>query len=331
MDLPPLSTDPTVSVVVPARNSVETLPDAVASALAQAHAGALDVVIAVGPSDDGTEDVAAGLADEHPEVTVVDNPAGVTPAALNAAIAASTGQVVVRLDAHAVLPAGYVATAVETLRTTGAANVGGRQVPTAKDGFARAVAAAMRSPVGAGGATYRIGGEPGPVDTVYLGVFRREALEAVGGFDESLRRNQDYELNHRLREAGGTVWFDPRLAVTYRPRRTVGALWRQYWQYGAWKRRVLRRHPGSVRARQLAAPVLVTGLAATTVTGAVAGVWWPLGVLAGAYAVGVVGGAAVAAEPRRDTPAVAVALATMHLAWGTGFLTGRTEPGAYPR
>ncbi len=343
LSLPPLGATPAVSVVIPARDSAATLADAVASALAQEVDGSLEVVIAVGPSRDDTLAVARRLADEDPRVQVVDNPSGRTPAALNVAVAAASGQVVARLDAHATLPPDYLAHAVATLRTAGAANVGGRQVPTASHGFQAAVAAAMRSPVGAGGATYRVGGEAGPVDTVYLGVFRREALDAVGGFDERLIRNQDYELNHRLRAAGGRVWFDPALAVVYRPRATPEALARQYLEYGRWKRVVLRLHPGSLRLRQAIPPIFVLSLGAGVLLG-VLGAWLASGTLAWlswvplvgllvAWGTVVVAAAVRAAGASASIAATAAALAVMHVAWGIGFLTCRprrllaTRPG----
>lgn len=317
-----MSEPPDVAVVIPARNAATTLATAVDSALHQQVAGTLEVVIAVGPSDDDTRGVAQRCADADPRVRVVDSPSGTTPAALNRAIAASTAPTVVRLDAHAVLPPNYVAAAVDAMDATKAANVGGRQVPVAAGGFAAAVAAAMTSPVGAGGAMYRTGKTAGPADTVYLGTFRRSALEAVGGFDERLLRNQDYELNHRLRRAGHLVWFEPSLAVRYTPRGSVGALARQYFDYGRWKRAVLRDHPSSVRLRQLAAPFLVLTLVAALVAGA--WTWIPLLVASSAYAALLL--AAGLAADRRRAFTVALALVVMHLSWGLGFLLGGAHP-----
>lgn len=324
LELPPLPAEPTVSVVVPARNAASTLPACIDSAVTQDPAPH-EVVIAVGPSTDRTREVADELARRCPSVRVVENRDGTTSAALNTAIAASSGQVVARLDAHAELTRGYLGRAVALLRETGAANVGGRQVPVAEEGFARAVALAMVSRTGAGGATYRVGGTPGDVDTVYLGVFRREALAAVGGFDEELLRNQDYVLNHRLRRAGCRVYFHPELAVVYRPRATVVGLARQYYQYGAWKRFVLRRHPTSTRLRQVVPPAFVVGLVATAALGPFVS-WWPFGAVVLAYS-GFVGAgawrAASAADTPRDTLPTMLALSVMHLSWGVGFLVGR--------
>ncbi|MCC5947047.1 MAG: glycosyltransferase family 2 protein [Nitriliruptoraceae bacterium] len=321
-ELPPLPDDATVSVVVPARDSAATLTAAIDAVLRQVLRPD-EIVIAVGPSDDDTWERAGTLAEQHPGlVRVVANPSGRTPDALNAAIGASSGQVVARVDAHAVIPPGYLATAVAMLRETGAANVGGRQVPTAAGGFARAVAAAMRSPAGTGGAAYRSGVTAGPVDTVYLGVFRREALQAVGGFDTAFTRNQDAELNLRLTRAGYTVWLEPSLAVRYQPRASVPALARQFFQYGRWRRRTAQQHSGSLRARQLAAPALVVGLSGALAVSLIRRDPRPL-VLASTGYLGAVGAAGVhAAETPGEAPATALALVTMHLAWGVGFLLG---------
>jgi succinoglycan biosynthesis protein ExoA len=334
-DLPALPDPARVSVVLPARGAETTLPAAVAAAR---QGPVTEVVVAVPPEDAATWRVAGELAADHAEVRRVANPGGRTPDGLNAAIAASTGDVIVRVDAHAVLPAGYVERAVATLRATGAANVGGRQVPTAEAGVAAGIAAAMASPAGAGGATYRVGGDAGPVETVYLGVFRRDVLTAVGGFDPRFTRNQDYELNQRLREAGYTVWFDPELAVAYRPRASLGALARQYLDYGRWRRVTARVHPGSLKLRQVAPPVLVVGLATSVVVGAAVAAtgrrvgWAVPGTALGGYLTGVVAAAGAAAPGPAAVPATAGALATMHLAWGVGFLMGPPRgEGSPPR
>lgn len=316
--LPPLAATVSASVVVPARDAAATLPETLERLLAQDFAGRYEVLVACPADDAATRAVLAPHADD-PRVRMVDNRGGSTPAALNAAVAAARGDVIVRVDAHALPARSHVRRCVETLRATDAGNVGGPQVPVADGGFAAAVGEAMRSPAGSGGATYRVGAEPGPADTVYLGAFRREALAAVGGFDERLDRNQDYELNWRLRRAGWVVHFDPELAVGYRPRATPASLFAQYADYGRYKRVMLRRHPASLRPRQLAAPALVVALAASVAAAAALGAWWPLAVPAG-YLVGVTAAAARAAATPRRVPAVALALAIMHLAWGIGFV-----------
>jgi len=310
---------PDVAVVIPVRNGEATLADAVASVLAQELDGTLEVCIAVGPSNDRTRGVADGLADADRRVSVVDNPAGVTPAGLNAAIRATSAPVVARVDGHAVLPAGYLARAVAVLDRTGAVNVGGVQEPCGRTPFEEAVGRAMASRFGSGDARFHHGGPEGAVDTVYLGVFQRTALEAVGLFDEALVRNQDYELNWRLREAGGTVWFDPDLRVSYRPRGTLGALARQFFEYGQWKRVVVGRHPRSLRWRQVVPPVATLGVA----VGLVAGVWWPPALVIPAAYLAAVVSASLAAGRRPATMLRLLAVyPTLHLSWGVGFLAG---------
>lgn len=311
---------PSVSVVIPARESAGTIGAAVLSALSQDYPGSIEVVVADGGGRDDTSAIAGAAG-----ARVVPNPPGTTPAGLNAAISASAGEVVVRCDAHAILPPGYVRRAVETLERTGAGTVGGMQIPAGTTFWERSVGYAMSSPLGAGDARYRIGGEEGPVDTVYLGTFPRAVLEEVGGFDESLERNQDYELNWRIRQAGGVVWFDPELRVSYRPRGSLGALWRQYRDYGRWKREVLRRHPGSLRLRQLAAPALVVGLTTSLVASIL---WTPALVLPGAYALVTLAAGGYEAIRHKDAAGLGsgAALMTMHLSWGLGFIMDQARP-----
>ncbi len=307
---------PPVSVVMPVRDEPEAVVEALASALAQDYRGPLEVVVA-----DGSLRPETGRAVRSAFATVrlVVNPERGTAAGLNRAVAAASGDLLLRCDAHCTLPPGYARTAVETLARTGADAVGGMQRAVGATPFSRAVALAMTTPWGAGDARYRIGGAEGPVDTVYLGVYRREALEAAGGFDETLERNQDYALNWRLRQRGGTVWFTPALSARYRPRGSLGALARQYYGYGWWKRIMLRRHPGSLRWRHLAAPALIAWLA---VSAAAAGFGSAAGAAAAlAYPAGLAVVAAFEGARRRDPAAVLLpaALAAMHLAWGAGF------------
>jgi glycosyltransferase involved in cell wall biosynthesis len=311
---------PSVSVIMPVLNEAIHLEHAVDAVLRQDYPLPFQVVLAVGPCNDGTEAIADALAAREPRVKVVPNPTGRTPAGLNVALAASEGDVVVRVDGHAQLSPGYIRRAVATMQRTGAVNVGGVQSAEGETKFEQAVAAAMTSRAGTGGARFHVGGAEGAVDTVYLGVFRRTALEAVGGFDERLTRNQDYELNIRLREAGGTIWFDPNLWVSYRPRGTVRKLASQYFQYGQWKRAVVRLHPESLKLRQVA-PVVVTLAVALGLLGAFLNPWallLPAGYLAAVAVAALMEGVGRA-------PRVALALVAMHLSWGVGFLT------AWPR
>ena len=322
---------PHISVVVPARDCAAVIGECLAAIGSQTYRGPIDVTVAVAPSRDDTEKAVAGTGIELP-LQVVENPAGTTAAGLNIAVAASKGPVVARVDAQSRVPPDYLERAVSTLAHTGAANVGGVQRPAAAAGLPGAIAAAMGSPFGGGPAAFRRGRHSGPADTVYLGVFDRGALESVGGFDETLGRNQDYELNWRLREQGHTVWLDPSLVVDYVPRSDYRGLARQYFSYGAWKRTMLMRNPRSLRIRQLAAPALTAGLAFSGFELALGR--WRGAVLPVLYA----GACAVAAtrlrgalRGRLDRARASAAFAVMHIAWGAGFLAGRTrtrKPGA---
>lgn len=310
--------------MIPARNDGAALAAAVDSVRDQTVV--VDaIVIAVGPSTDDTYRVAQELDAVHPEVRAVDNPTGLTAAGLNLAIAAIDTDVVVRVDARSVLPQGYVEHALESLIETGAANVGAIQHPVGHTATERAIAAAMTSRLGTGGAAYRHGGERREVDTAYLGAFTREALRQVGGYDERFIRNQDAELNARLRSAGLSVWLDPRLVVEYRPRPSISELAKQYWEYGRWRRETIRSHPESLRLRQVAAPVLVVGLILCLVLAALASPAFliPLG----AYVLvllltGIVSGdGSIGARLK-----MALALGVMHISWGSAFLVSLVRP-----
>ena len=318
---------PGVSVVMPVLDEERHLRTAVAHILEQDYPGEIEVVMALGPSTDRTDEVAGELAAADPRVRFVHNPTGATGAGLNLAVAAARHGIVVRVDGHAMLPRDYVRVAVQTLERTGADNVGGVMAAEGVTDFQRAVACAMTSPLGVGQARFHLGGEEGSVETVYLGVFRREALQRVGGYDEAFLRAQDWELNHRIRSTGGTVWFTPDLRVSYRPRSTLRALSRQYRNYGRWRRVVMAQHRGTASLRYLAPPMAVAAVTVGAVAGVVGAVggpgWLRAGlVLPAGYAVAVLAGSLVVGRglPPRSRLWLPLVLATMHGSWGVGFL-----------
>jgi len=315
-----------VSVIIPVRNGGAYIGAALDAIAGQTYTAITEIVIADGASTDDTRRIIATRAAQDLRVRVVDNPGGTTPVGLNLAIRATSGDVVVRCDAQTELPATYVAEAVATLQRTGAGNVGGMQRAEGISAMQRTIAYAMTSRIGVGDAAFRYGGSEGPTDTVYLGVFDRKKLDAVGHFDETLIRNQDYELNARLRAAGHVVWFDPSLAVVYRPRRSLRALASQYWQYGAWKRHVITSGKAPLRLRQLAPPALVLGFLGTGVL-ALSGTRLPFYALSAVYEVAIYSGTVIWFYKTRDKAALgfAAAVATMHFAWGAGFLVGRRQ------
>jgi succinoglycan biosynthesis protein ExoA len=326
---------PPVSVVMPVRNEERHLAESVRHVLGQDYPGEFELVLAVGPSADRTERIARDLAAAEPRLTLVPNPTGRIPAALNAAVRAARHAVIARVDAHALLPPGYLKTAVSTLAATGAADVGGIMAAEGVTTFQRAVAWAMTSKAGVGAAAFHTGGGAGPVDSVYLGVYHREAIEHAGGWDEGMFRAEDWDLNYRIRGRGGQIWFTPELRVSYRPRASVRTLGSQYFHYGRWRRVIVREHPETASFRYLAPPAvtalvaagLAAGLAglAGIAAGAPPGVQWlaaglviPLTYLAGITAAGAALTRGLPAAVRVRVPPV---LGVMHLCWGAGFLS----------
>jgi GT2 family glycosyltransferase len=251
---------------------------------------------------------------------------------LNRAIAAAHGESILRLDGHSLPYPDYVARCLEVLEATGAANVGGQWDirPSGSSWLAKAIAVAVAHRLGAGDARYRTSGVAGEVETVPFGAFPRAWLERVGGYDEFLLTNEDYELNLRLRQAGGRIWFDPQIRSIYFARPSIPALARQYLRYGYWKARMIVRHPRSLRWRQ-ALPPLFVGLTAGAALLAAA---WPpalrlLGVQWLAYLAVLLLAAAREASRRQDWAllvGLSLAFVTIHLCWGSAFLVGLLVP-----
>ena len=310
---------PTVSVILPILNEEPYLRDAVHSILSQDYLGNFEIVLAVGPSKDRTQEIADQLHKEDARVVVVENPTGRTAAGLNLALNNSVGTIIVRVDGHAQIPINYISLAVELLTSTGAVNVGGMMAAVGVTTFEKSVAGAMRSPLGVGASRFHTGGEAGEVDTVYLGVFKKDALLAIGGFDERFTRAQDWELNFRLRANGGTIYFDPRLQVTYRPRSTVAALARQYFEYGRWRRVVSRRHQGTINYRYLAPPFTVVATSISILLGSLVSSLFFIPALV--YAVFILGASIIIGKSMGEIVCLPTILLTMHISWGLGFLT----------
>jgi GT2 family glycosyltransferase len=330
---------PPVSVVIPVRNEEPYLAEAVQHVLSQDYPGELELVLAVGPSRDRTEQIAQEIAATDPRVTVVANPTGKIPAGLNLAIKAARHDVLARMDGHALMPPGYLRTGVGALLETGAADVGGIMAAEGISSFQQAVAWAMTSKAGVGSAAWHTAGQAAPADSVYLGIYQRAAIARAGGWDETMLRAEDWELNYRIRANGGLIWFTPDLQVTYRPRTSIKALASQYWHYGRWRRVVMREHPETASFRYLAPPAAallvalglaaglagLAGLAAGLGMTSAAGLGWlmlgfaiPVGYLAGVTAVSAVLSRGLPGPIRARLPLV---LAIMHMCWGAGFLT----------
>ena len=310
---------PGVSVVLPILNEERFLEHAIEAILEQKYPGDLEVILALGPSRDRTNEIAQGLRQKDSRVVLVDSPTGRTAAGLNLAIKEAKFEIICRIDGHAEISETYIQDAVEIMEETGAVNVGGIMAAVGKSAFESAVATAMRSPLGVGGARFHIGGKAGPADTVYLGVFKKRALLEVGLYDERFTRAQDWELNYRLRQSGGVIWFDPRLVVTYRPRPSLQALAKQYFEYGRWRHAVVRTHKGTANYRYIAPPLATIIIALSLLAGIFIHPYYLLPALS--YATAVLAGAFVIGKTFSEKLTLPAVLATMHISWGAGYLT----------
>ncbi|WP_449278631.1 glycosyltransferase family 2 protein [Leucobacter sp. GX24907] len=330
--LPELPQRPAVSYVMPVLNEEGYLADAVRTILEQDYDGEKEIVLALGPSRDRSTEIAQALAAADPRVRLVDNPDPNIPAGLNRAIAASSHPVVIRVDAHSELTPDYTSRGIESLRATNAANVGGVMRAEGRTPVQRAIARGYNSPFGLGGGAYHGDGTPGPAESAYLGIFRREAIDAVGGYDPGILRGEDWELNLRIRRAGGSVWFDPSLRVTYWPRASFRDLSRQFFATGTWRAVLVRRYGRANPWRFFAPGTLVIMLIISIVGlgllafGALpwASGWSVLPVPAALYLLGIVYATMRIPAHRnlRERGLTAATLVTMHTAWGTGFLRG---------
>lgn len=313
-----------ISFIMPVLNEEQHLATAVSSIFDQKDLpkGQVEVILALGPSTDNTNKVAESLKTQFP-VQIVENPTGKTPAGLNLAIKAAKNQVIVRVDAHSQLSPDYTKLAIQILNETKAANVGGVMKAVGETALQQAIAWAYGSRFGLGGGSYHVGGLAGPNDSVYLGVFRKDILEKLGGFNEKMIRGQDWELNLRIRNSGELVYFDPRLEVTYYPRASLGALAKQFFDTGAWRAELTRSHIAKANLRYFAPPTAVLSISLGLGL-YLLGFGGFLGLVPlSLYALGLL----VAATTAKGLSLsgrlnILTALPTMHFCWGIGFISG---------
>lgn len=307
-----------VTVVIPARNEERSIRACLASIQAQDWPN-LEILVVDGASTDATAEIVRAIAAEDPRVRLLSNPQRVIPVSLNLALAQASARWLVRVDAHAAVPPEYVRRAVGHLQTERYGGVGGRKDGVGVTPAGRAIARAMGSRFGVGGSTYHWGEDVQSVEHVPFGAYPVALLRELGGWDEALAVNQDFELDFRIRQGGHVLLFDPALRIDWECRQSVRDLWRQYRRYGSGKVIVARKHPSSLRPRHLAAPLLVGNLTAA----AVVAPWRPRTALAlvAPYAAAVVVATRTTAREvdPEARPYVAPAFVAMHLAWGLGF------------
>jgi len=330
----PASPHPGVSYVMPVYNERAYIDDAIDSVLRQQYEGERELVIVLGPSTDGTTERVIERVAQDARIRIIDNAEPSIPLSLNLGIRAAAHEVIVRVDAHTEIEPTYTAAGVATLQRTGAASVGGLMVATGRGQLQSAVARAYNSRLGLGGGAYHGAASEGPAESAYLGIMRRDALLAVGLYDEDLKRGEDWELNFRLRDAGHLVWLDPSLRVTYWPRSTWPKLARQFTATGIWRGELVRRLGGRNSLRYFAPPALIASITLSVallmfqLTGIIAGL--PSALVSIVHAGPVLYALVLLAllvtpssgERFADRFTFARVIATMHLSWGAGFVRG---------
>jgi glycosyltransferase involved in cell wall biosynthesis len=313
------STFPPVSVILPILNEERDLSNCISAILQQDYPSEIEVILALGPSEDKTTQIAEKLSVSDSRIKLVSNPTGQTAVGLNLAIKVSSNEIICRIDGHSEISNNYVKTAVEILQQKNAVNVGGLMYADSDSGLQRVVAQAMRSKLGVGPSKFHTGGSAGKSDTVYLGTYKKAAVLAAGGFDERYIRAQDWELNYRLRKNGGLIWFDPRLQVTYRPRSTFKKLAKQYFQYGRWRRVISRQHKNTVNFRYLAPPFAVATNTLSIFFSIIISPFFITPLLI--YFCALIIGSLFIGRKVIDKLIMPFVLATMHFSWGIGFIT----------
>ena len=322
---------PSVSVIIPCRNEEKTIHLVLDAIHAQTYPRELQqVVIADGFSEDRTREQIESFKTSHPDlvVMVVNNPKRIIPAGLNAAILASSGDLIVRMDAHSIPNPDYVALCVDALERNVAQNVGGVWdiQPGSNSWIARSIAAAAGNPLAVGDARYRFTDKAAYVDTVPYGSYKRELFNQIGLFDETLLANEDYELNTRIIQSGGKIWLDPKIRCVYFARSSLRALSQQYYGYGYWKFQMLKRYPETLRWRQALPPAFILGLFLFLL----AGIFWKPALILFAIALGLyllvlLGVGIHMASKKSDILliiGIPLAIITMHFSWGAGFIAG---------
>ncbi|HLZ79884.1 MAG TPA: glycosyltransferase family 2 protein [Sphingomonas sp.] len=308
-------------VVIPTLNEIAHIDGLLAHLLAEPPEVVGAILVADGGSEDGTREAVRRVAASERRVRLIANPDRIQAAGVNRAVAEADRRfgVIVRVDAHALYPSGYVGKLLAALEMSGADSVVVRLDTVGRGRFQRAVAAAQNSRVGTGGSVHRMGRVSGFVEHGHHAAFRRATFEQAGGYDESFEANEDAELDARIRALGGRIWFDVGIPVTYFPRATLTGLARQYWRYGSGRARTYRKHGERLRLRQMLPPLLLLALMLGLLLAPFAPV---ILLLPAAYFVALMAsGVALAIEHGSLSVLLAIpALATMHCAWGAGFL-----------
>ncbi|MEI8131202.1 MAG: glycosyltransferase family 2 protein [Leptolinea sp.] len=318
-----------ISIIIPCLNEDKTIGNVLQAIYLQQYPKEfLEVVLADGGSIDQTLLKIEGFKNQHPDlsITLINNPLRHIPAALNRAISTARGEIIIRMDAHSLPRPDYVQRCAQALLEGKGENVGGKWeiLPGANTWIARGIAIAASHPLGVGDARYRISGQASSVDTVPFGCYYRSLFDRIGFFDETLLTNEDYEFNTRIRQNNGTVWFDPEIICQYFARPTLQELAIQYWRYGFWKAKMVKRYPTTIKLRQVLPPLFVASLIGLLGLGLFISPVLSLLLTVFLLYVGIISVASIPAAIKGKDAALVViipmAIMTMHFTWGTGFL-----------
>ncbi len=315
-----------ISIILPIRNEANFIKKSIESILAQDYPqDQIEILIADGMSTDSTREIVQAYQQTHPRIRILDNPGKIVPTALNAAIRQAKGDIIIRIDGHTLIAPDYVRKCVETLRRTGADNVGGCMTAEGSTSFGKAVAIATSTPFGVGNSKFHYQQAEEEVDSVYMGAWLKQVFTRIGLFDEELVRDQDDEFNYRLREKGGKIILNPEIRSVYTTRSSPLTLWKQYFQYGLWKIRVLQKHPKQMSPRQFIPPLFVLGLLVSVILTLIIS-WskWIFLLITLSYLVANMAASIVTASKKgwEHLLLLPVAFAILHVGYGFGFLAG---------
>lgn len=318
---------PLVSIVLPIRNEARFIERSLNSVLEQTYpADRLEVIVADGMSTDGTREIVQRFQSEYSNVRLIDNPGRIVPTGLNAALAQSRGQIIVRVDGHAEIEKEYTERCVEHLQRDGVDGVGGPLETIGENGLSKVIAVAMSSPFGVGNSAFRtLKNRTMLVDTVAFPAYTRSAITRAGPYDEELVRDQDDDYNYRLRKLGFRLLLAADVRARYYSRSSFRSLWRQYFQYGYFKVRVMQKQPRQMRPRQFVPAVFVLALIISCLLVPFSSLgWWGFCLVTGAYLLANILASIITARKERCSMPLLlpVAFATLHLSYGLGFLAG---------
>lgn len=317
---------PFITVILPIRNEEKILQKTLHSIFLQTYPQeCMEILISDGMSFDHTREIIEEFQKTHTNIYLIDNPGLIVPTGLNLALLHAKGEIIVRIDGHTVLDPDYILNCVDALTRTGADNVGGKMHAVGDTFVGKAIALATSTPFGVGGARFHYSNQEEWVDTVYMGAWPMRVFYQIGLFDEELVRDQDDEFNYRLREMGGKILLSPKIKSKYTTRSTLKSLWKQYFQYGFWKIRVLQKHPKQMRPRQFIPPVFTFMLIISTLLSFfIKQGWFAFASIAGLYIAANFSASFITARWNhlKFIPVLMITFAILHLSYGFGFLIG---------